>query len=76
MPIVAICGAGSGGQPYCPKCIKVYAYVACKLWKCAGWLSVLGIGADDLVDRNRSIRDYLLAIVIFASGAKVNLTFT
>jgi hypothetical protein len=35
---VAIRWADNDGKPYCPECgcIKVYAFVTRKLWKCAG----------------------------------------
>src|SRR6202795_1464186 len=70
---VAIRWADNDGQPYCPKCgwVQVYAFTTRKLGKCPAcryqfWVTARTIFAD----RNRSIRDYLLAIAIFANGAK------
>ena len=70
---VAIRWADNQGQPYCPKCgcLKVYAYAARRLWKCAGCRYQFSVTARTIfADRKRSIRDYLLAIAIFANGAK------
>lgn len=70
---VAIRWTDNGGQPYCPKCgcVKVYAYSSGKLWKCAGCRYQFSVTARTIfADRKLSIRDYLLAIAIFANGAK------
>src|SRR5580658_8521164 len=70
---VAIRWADNDGQPYCPKCgcAKVYAYTTRKLWKCAACRYQFSVTARTIfADRKRSIRDYLLAIAIFANGAK------
>jgi ribosomal protein L37AE/L43A len=70
---VAIRWADNDGQPYCPKCgcLKVYAFTTRKLWKCAGCRYQFSVTAQTIfADRKRSIRDYLLAIAIFANGAK------
>jgi ribosomal protein L37AE/L43A len=70
---IAIRWADNDGQPYCPKCgcLKVYAFATHKLWKCAGCRYQFSVTArTTFADRKRSIRDYLLAIAIFANGAK------
>jgi ribosomal protein L37AE/L43A/transposase-like protein len=70
---VAIRWADNDGQPYCPKCgcVTVYAYATRKLWKCAACRYQFSVTARTIfADRKRSIRDYLLAIAIFANGAK------
>jgi hypothetical protein len=49
----------------------VYACAAGKLWKCAGCRYLFSVTARTIFqDRKRPIRDYLLAIAIFANGAK------
>src|SRR5713226_5325849 len=70
---VAIRWADNGGEPYCPKCgcVTVYAYTTRKLWKCRACRYQFSVTARTIfADRKRSIRDYLLAIAIFANGAK------
>lgn len=70
---VAIRWADNGGEPYCPKCgcVTVYAYITRKLWKCRACRYQFSVTARTIfADRKRSIRDYLLAIAIFANGAK------
>jgi ribosomal protein L37AE/L43A len=70
---VEIRWADNGGQPYCPKCgcLKVYAFATRKLWKCAGCHYQFSVTARTIfADRKLPIRDYLLAIAIFANGAK------
>src|SRR6266699_1217097 len=70
---VEIRWADNAGQPYCPKCgcVTVYAYATRKLWKCAAcWYQFSVTARTIFADRKRSIRDYLLAIAIFANGAK------
>src|SRR5437868_6510226 len=70
---VAIRWADNGGEPYCPKCgcVTVYAYAMRKLWKCRACRYQFSVTARTIfADRKRSIRDYLLAIAIFANGAK------
>src|SRR5437773_2675495 len=69
----AIRWADNGGQPYCPKCgcVTVYAYATRKLWKCTACRYQFSVTARTIfADRKRPIRDYLLAIAIFANGAK------
>jgi hypothetical protein len=70
---VAIRWADNAGQPYCPKCgcLKVYAFATRKLWKCSACRYQFSVTArTTFADRKRPIRDYLLAIAIFANGAK------
>jgi ribosomal protein L37AE/L43A/transposase-like protein len=69
----AIRWADNDGEPYCPKCgcLKVYAVASRKLWKCAGCRYQFSVTARTIfADRKLPIRDYLLAIAIFANGAK------
>ena len=69
----AIRWADNDGKPYCPECggLKVYAFATRKLWKCAGCRYQFSVTARTIfADRKRPIRDYLLAIAIFANGAK------
>ncbi len=70
---VGIRWGDNNGQPYCPKCgcLKVYPFATRKLWKCAGCRYQFSVTTRTIfADRKRSIRDYLLAIAIFANGAK------
>src|SRR6202048_190392 len=70
---VSIRWADNDGQPYCPKCgcLKVYAFATRKLWKCAACRYQFSVTARTIfADRKRPIRDYLLAIAIFANVAK------
>ena len=65
--------ADNDGQPYCPECgcLKVYAFTTRKLWKCSACRYQFSVTARTIFqDRKRPIRDYLLAIAIFANGAK------
>src|SRR6266700_922474 len=69
----AIRWADNGGQPYCPKCgcVTVYAYATRKLWKCAACRYQFSVTARTIfADRKLPIRTHLLAIAIFANGAK------
>jgi hypothetical protein len=70
---VEIRWADNGGQPYCPKCgcLKVYAFATRKLWKWSACRYQFSATARSIfADRKRPIRDYLLAIAIFANDAK------
>src|SRR6266850_5072868 len=61
------------GKPYYPECgcLKVYVFATRKLWKCAACRYQFSVTARTIFqDRKRPIRDYLLAIAIFANGAK------
>jgi ribosomal protein L37AE/L43A len=65
--------ADNGGEPFCPVCgcFKVYTFASGKLWKCAACRYRFSVTAQTIfADRKRPIRDYLLAIAIFANGAK------
>jgi transposase-like protein len=70
---VAIRWGDNHGNPYCPKCgcLKVYAFATRKLWKCSACRYQFSVTTRTIfADRKRPIRDYLLAIAIFANGAK------
>ncbi len=61
------------GQPHCPRCgcLKVHAYKSRPVWKCSGCNHQFSVTSGTIFDnRKRPIRDYLLAIAIFANGAK------
>ena len=65
--------ADNAGEPYCPRCgcLKVYAFATRPLWKCSACKHQFSVTAGTIFDnRKRPIRDYLLAIAIFANGAK------
>jgi ribosomal protein L37AE/L43A len=65
--------ADNDGQPYCPKCgcLKVTALATRPVWKCSACKYQFSVSAGTIfADRKRPIRDYLLAIAIFANGAK------
>jgi hypothetical protein len=65
--------ADNGGEPYCPQCgcLKVYALKCRPAWKCGGCARFFSVTSETiLADRKRPLRDYLLAIAIFANGAK------
>lgn len=63
----------NGGEPYCPKCgcTKVRALATRPVWKCSGCKHQFSVTSGTIFDnRKRPVRDYLLAIAIFANGAK------
>lgn len=63
----------NGGEPYCPRCgcLKVKALATRPVWKCSGCVYQFSVTAGTIfADRKRPIRDYLLAIAIFANGVK------
>ena len=65
--------ADNGGEPYCPECgcVKVYKFATRPIWKCSGCKYQFSVTAGTIfADRKRPIRDYLLAIAIFANSAK------
>jgi transposase-like protein len=69
----AIRWADNGGQPYCPKCggLIVYAIPSRKTWQCKACNKQFSVTAGTIfASRKLPIRDYLLAIAIFANGAK------
>src|SRR6266511_851503 len=66
--------AGNGGEPYCPRCgcLDVRKLATRPVWKCKGCDGYqFSVTAGTIfADRKRPIRDYLLAIAVFANGAK------
>jgi ribosomal protein L37AE/L43A len=65
--------ADNGGEPYCPKCgcLQVTALATRPVWKCGGCKHQFSVTSGTIfADRKRPVRDYLLAIAIFANGAK------
>jgi transposase-like protein len=63
----------NGGEPYCPECgcLEVRALATRPVWKCSGCKHQFSVTSGTIfADRKRPIRDYLLAIAIFANGAK------
>lgn len=65
--------ADNGGEPYCPKCgcLKVKALATRPVWKCSGCTHQFSVTSGAIfADRKRPVRDYLLAIAIFANGTK------
>ena len=65
--------ADNGGEPYCPHCgcLDVRKLATRPVWKCTGCSYQFSVTAGTIFsDRKRPIRDYLLAIAIFANGAK------
>jgi transposase-like protein len=65
--------ADNDGKPYCPRCgcIDAPKLATRPVWKCRGCSYQFSVTAGTIfADRKRPIRDYLLAIAIFANGAK------
>src|SRR5712692_1471826 len=63
----------NGSEPYCPKCgcLKVRTLATRPVWKCSGCSHQFSVTPGTIfADRKRPIRDYLLAIAIFANGVK------
>src|SRR6185437_12073281 len=63
----------NNGEAYCPRCgcVKVYTLGSQPGWKCSGCKYKFSVTAGTIfADRKRPVRDYLLAIAIFANGAK------
>jgi transposase-like protein len=63
----------NGGEPYCPQCgcLEVRALASRPVWKCSACKHQFSVTSGTIfADRKRPIRDYLLAIAIFANGAK------
>ncbi len=63
----------TGGEPVCPRCSckAVYGFKTRKLWKCKACNHQFSVTSGTIfASRKLSIRDYLLAIAIFANGAK------
>lgn len=65
--------AENGGEPYCPRCgcLDVRKLATRPVWQCKGCSHQFSVTSGTIfADRKRSVRDYLLAIAIFANGAK------
>ena len=65
--------ADNGGEAYCPKCgcVTVYAYKTRNLWKCKACNHMFSVTSGTLfASRKMPVRDILMAIAIFANGAK------
>lgn len=65
--------ADNGGEPYCPRCgcLETRKLATRPVWKCKACSYQFSVTAGTIfADRKRPIRDYLLAIAIFANGAK------
>jgi len=65
--------ADNGGEPYCPRCgcLDARKLATRPVWKCHGCGYQFSVTAGTIfADRKRPIRDYLLAIAIFANSAK------
>lgn len=65
--------ADNGGEPYCPRCgcLEVCKLATRPVWKCKGCSHQFSVTSGTIfADRKRPVRDYLLAIAIFANGAK------
>lgn len=63
----------TGGEPVCPRCDcnAVYTYQTRKLYKCKSCNHQFSVTSGTIfASRKLAIRDYLLAIAIFANGAK------
>lgn len=65
--------ADNEGEPYCPQCgcASVKKLGTRPVWKCRACAHQFSVTSGTLfADRKRPVRDYLLAIAIFANGAK------
>jgi len=63
----------NGGEAYCPKCgcTALYTYKTRNLWKCKGCNHQFSVTSGTIfASRKMPVRDILLAIAIFANGAK------
>lgn len=63
----------TGGEPVCPRCgcLAHYRIETRKLWKCKGCEHQFSVTSGTIfASRKLPIRTYLLAIAIFANGAK------
>jgi transposase-like protein len=61
------------GKPFCPRCgcTSVYAYASRRIFKCQGCKHQFTVTSGTIfASRKLAIRDILLAIAIFANGAK------
>ena len=69
----AIRWADTKGEPYCPHCgcFTIYAYKNRPLWRCKACDKQFSVTSGTIfASRKLPVRDYLLAIAIFANGAK------
>ncbi len=69
----AIRWADNGGEPYCPRCgcVAVYSYKTRRLYKCKGCSHQFSVTSGTIfASRKLPVGTYLLAIAIFANGAK------
>jgi transposase-like protein len=65
--------ASTDGQPVCPRCacVAVYEYRARRIFRCKACGHQFSVTSGTIfASRKRPIRDYLLAIALFANGAK------
>jgi hypothetical protein len=65
--------ADNGGEPYCPRCgcLDARKLATRPVWQCKGCSHQFSVTSGTIfADRKRPVRDYLLAIAIFANGAK------
>jgi transposase-like protein len=63
----------NAGEAYCPKCgcTALYTYKTRNLWKCKGCNHQFSVTSGTIfASRKMPVRDILLAIAIFANGAK------
>ncbi|BGE86810.1 IS1595 family transposase [Methylosinus trichosporium] len=65
--------ASTSGDPVCPSCgcVAVYSYKSRPIFKCKGCDSQFSVTSGTIfANRKLPVRDYLMAIAIFANGAK------
>ncbi|WP_279356309.1 IS1595 family transposase [Methylobacterium indicum] len=65
--------AETKGEPYCPRCgCLTHSFLSTrKLWKCKGCSHQYSVTSGTIfANRKLAIRDYLMAMAIFANGAK------
>ncbi len=65
--------ADTEGKPYCPECgcAEVCSYKSRPIWKCKACNRQFSVTSNTIfANRKLPVRDYLLAIAIFANGAK------
>jgi transposase-like protein len=70
---VEIRWSDNGGQPYCPRCgsVSIYSFRCRPIWRCKECGRQFSATSQTLFhSRKLPPRDYLLAIAIFANGAK------
>ena len=65
--------ASTGGAPVCPRCgcLDSWVYKTRKLYRCKGCDHMYSVTSGTIFNnRKLSIRDYLLAIILFVNGSK------